>query len=113
MTSAVWANQKRDRPVSTRPLSGIGVGRTTSKAESRSLATSSRRSPTSNRSRTLPDRTKPPDAVSAGPGARGSRGFVVSAGDIGSLLFGPRSRYEIVETGQRNLHVAQQMGIVE
>src|ERR1035437_3748498 len=102
MTSAVWANQKRDRPVSTRPLSGIGVGRTTSKAESRSLATSSRRSPTSNRSRTLPDRTKPPDAVSAGPAARGSPGFVVSAGGIGYLRLGEWDRDEIVEAGQRD-----------
>ena len=41
---AVSANQKRDRPVSTRPLSGMGVGRTTSKALMRSLATSSSRS---------------------------------------------------------------------
>ena len=30
--SAVWSNQKRDSPVRTRPLSGIGVGRTTSNA---------------------------------------------------------------------------------
>ncbi len=32
MMSAVVPNQNRDRPVRTRPLSGIGVGRTTSKA---------------------------------------------------------------------------------
>src|SRR5436853_6905381 len=48
-------NQKPDRPVSTRPLSGISVGRTTSKVEIRSLATSSSRSSsTSYSSRTLP-----------------------------------------------------------
>ena len=42
---SVAANQKRDRPVRTRPLSGIGVGRTTSKArEPVADATSSRRS---------------------------------------------------------------------
>jgi hypothetical protein len=41
----VLANQNPERPVSTRPLSGISVGRTTSNVEIRSLATSSRRSP--------------------------------------------------------------------
>ena len=38
--SRVRANQKADRPVSTRPLSGIGVPSTTSNVEMRSLATS-------------------------------------------------------------------------
>ena len=53
----VSPNQKRDRPVSTRPLSGIGVGSTTSNAEMRSEATSSSRSSSSAyRSRTLPER---------------------------------------------------------
>src|SRR5918911_5585614 len=53
--SRVRANQNPERPVSTRPLSGISVGRTTSKVEIRSLATSSRRSASSsNSSRTLP-----------------------------------------------------------
>src|SRR5207245_9258158 len=48
-------NQKPDRPVSTRPLSGISVGRTTSNVEMRSLATSSKRSSSSaNNSRTFP-----------------------------------------------------------
>src|ERR687898_3483923 len=42
--SAVRRNQKADSPVRTRPLSGISVGRTTSKVEIRSLATSSNRS---------------------------------------------------------------------
>src|SRR5437763_16639692 len=51
----VRANQNADSPVSTRPLSGISVGSTTSKVEIRSLATSSRRSASSsNSSRTLP-----------------------------------------------------------
>jgi len=46
--SAVSANQKRESPVRTRPLSVIGVGRTTSNAESLSEATrSSRPSPRS------------------------------------------------------------------
>src|ERR1035437_5184488 len=75
MMSAVRSNQKREMPVRTRPLSGMGVGRTTSKADIRSLATSSRRSPTSNRSRTLPLRTKPPETWSADPTARGSPGL--------------------------------------
>src|SRR5258705_2623885 len=57
--SPVRPNQNRDRPVRTRPLSGIGVGRTTSKALSRSDAIRSRRSsPTAYRSRTLPERRK-------------------------------------------------------
>src|SRR5215207_6330367 len=49
------SNQKTDRPVSTLPLSGIGVGWTASYVEIRSLATSSRRSPRSYSSRTLPE----------------------------------------------------------
>src|SRR6185312_14272727 len=54
-TLRVRANQNADRPVSTRPLSGISVGSTTSKVEIRSLATSSRRlSSIVNSSRTLP-----------------------------------------------------------
>src|SRR3954453_22385967 len=53
--SCVRANQKPERPVSTRPLSGISVGRTTSKTEMRSLAKSSNRSSSSSySSRTLP-----------------------------------------------------------
>src|SRR5215212_4141796 len=53
--SCVRANQKPERPVSTRPLSGISVGRTTSKTEMRSLARSSNRSSSSSySSRTLP-----------------------------------------------------------
>src|SRR5918996_6460899 len=54
---AVSANQNRDSPVSTRPLSGTSVGSTTSNALMRSDATSSNRpSGSSYRSRTLPDR---------------------------------------------------------
>src|SRR5438105_9090123 len=53
--SRVRENQNAERPVRTRPLSGISVGRTTSKVEIRSLATSSRRSASSsNSSRTFP-----------------------------------------------------------
>src|SRR5215213_3602146 len=53
--SVVRANQNAERPVRTRPLSGISVGRTTSKVEIRSLATRSRRSSSSaNSSRALP-----------------------------------------------------------
>src|SRR4051812_20309003 len=53
--SDVRVNQKPESPVSTRPLSGISVGRTTSKVEMRSLATSSNRSESSSKiSRTLP-----------------------------------------------------------
>jgi hypothetical protein len=40
----VRTNQKAARPVSTRPLSGISVGRITSKVEMRSDATRSSRS---------------------------------------------------------------------
>src|SRR5215467_8049659 len=48
-------NQYPERPVSTRPLSGISVGRTTSKVEIRSDATSNRRcSSRAYSSRTLP-----------------------------------------------------------
>src|SRR4051794_27207303 len=53
--SRVRANQNAESPESTRPLSGISVGRTTSKVEIRSLATSnSRSSSIVNSSRTLP-----------------------------------------------------------
>src|SRR5688500_2193188 len=51
----VRANQNAERPVSTRPLSGISVGRITSNVEIRSEATSSRRSSSSAySSRTFP-----------------------------------------------------------
>src|SRR5919201_6092556 len=53
--SVVRANQNPDKPVRTRPLSGISVGSTTSNVEIRSLATSSSRSSSSAySSRTLP-----------------------------------------------------------
>src|SRR3954453_12569926 len=56
-------------PVRTRPLSGIAVGRTTSKALMRSLATSNRRSSSiANRSRTLPERTNPGTSSASGMG---------------------------------------------
>src|SRR5919205_2008142 len=50
----VRANQNADSPVSTFPLSGIGVGCTTSYVEIRSEATMRMRSPRSYISRTLP-----------------------------------------------------------
>src|SRR3954453_11314977 len=50
----VFVNQKADRPVSTFPLSGIGVGCTTSYVEIRAEATMRMRSPRSYISRTLP-----------------------------------------------------------
>src|SRR5450830_1718250 len=109
MISVVASNQKREMPVRTRPLSGIGVGRTTSNAESRSLATRSRRSPTSNRSRTLPLRTKPA-AGEAVPAFRGSPGLAMSAGGIGSLLSG-RSKH--VQASHGGGHVPQEVAFVE
>ena len=56
--SARRSNQKTDSPVSTFPLSGIGVGWTASYVEIRSLATISRRSPRSYISRTFPLATR-------------------------------------------------------
>ena len=50
----VRPNQKADSPVSTAPLSGIGVGCTTSYVEILSLATIRIRSPRSYISRTFP-----------------------------------------------------------
>src|SRR5437764_7039673 len=80
--SAVRENQNRDRPVRTRPLSGIGVGRTTSKALRRSDATRSRRSsPTAYRSRTLPDRRN--DSASGLAGGMGLGLQAVESGDHG------------------------------
>src|SRR3954462_6174545 len=67
--ASVSANQKREMPVRTRPLSGIGVGTTTSKATMRSRATSSRLSSSiANRSRTLPERTNPGTSSASGMG---------------------------------------------
>jgi hypothetical protein len=42
--SVIWSSQKAVRPVSTRPLWGMGWSSTTSKAEIRSDVTISRRS---------------------------------------------------------------------
>src|SRR4051812_36151827 len=67
--ASVSANQKREMPVRTRPLSGMAVGRTTSKALIRSLATSSSRSSSiAKRSRTLPERTNPGTSSASGMG---------------------------------------------
>src|SRR5438034_4760217 len=76
---SVSANQNRDSPVRTRPLSGIGVGRITSNALIRSEATiTSRSGSTRYRSRTLPERVSA-SAVSigrvlSGVGLRGALG---------------------------------------
>src|SRR5437016_4541025 len=87
--AAVSRNQKRERPVSTLPLSGIGVGRTTSKAEMRSEATSSSRlSSRRYRSRTFPARSN------------------VLAGDTGLRL-------QVVEPRDDRWDVLQEGSIVE
>src|SRR5690348_18482194 len=87
--SPVRENQNRDRPVRTRPLSGISVGRTTSKALRRSDATRRRRSSeTAYRSRTLPERRN------------------VSASGIELDL-------QAVEAGDDGRDMAQEGGVVE
>src|SRR4051812_31441883 len=78
----VFVNQKADRPVSTFPLSGIGVGCTTSYVEIRSEATMRMRSPRSYISRTLP-------LASSGRSATvGTRCTVAAA----AVVPGPRRR---------------------
>src|SRR5262245_12523391 len=90
---SVRENQNRDRPVRTRPLSGISVGRTTSNADSRSDATrSNRSSPIAYRSRTLPLRTNEP-----------ATGL---AGDMDLCL-------QAVESGDDRWDVLEERGIVE
>src|SRR5439155_4594687 len=98
MMSAVSANQYRDNAVSTRPLSGIGVGRATSKALTRSEATMTRRSAsTMYRSRTLPDRV------------------IASAASIGGRLSGrgPFGRDERVEARDDLGDVGKVAGVIE
>ena len=51
---SVWPNQKYEICVSTSPLRGTPLGRITSNAEIRSVATNNRLSPKSKTSRTLP-----------------------------------------------------------
>ena len=98
--AAVRANQKRDSPVSTRPLSGMGVGSTTSNAESRSDATSSSRSASrAYRSRTLPERRNA--ALAADVGERPSDRL---------RLPGRHERVQAREDGRR---VAQVEAVVE
>src|ERR1700751_4621014 len=55
ITSVSWPNHHSDSCVSTRPLSGIGVGRTTSYTLTRSEATMMRSPPSAYRSRTFPE----------------------------------------------------------
>src|SRR5262245_5978849 len=69
--SRVRANQNAESPVSTRPLSGISVGSTTSKVEMRSDATSrSRLSSSAYSSRTLPLPTCTASVMSVLPAGR-------------------------------------------
>src|SRR4051812_5325463 len=97
--ASVSANQKREIPVRTRPLSGIGVGRTTSNALIRSDATSSSRSaPTAYRSRTLPARRN------------------VSACGMGLLLASGRRcgvRDKGIESRDDGGHVTEERSVVE
>src|SRR4051812_36127032 len=86
----VRSNQKSESPVSTRPLSGIGVGSTTSNAEMRSEATISRRSPKPYISRTLPEATC-------------SEARVVS--DMGYLQAGKGTVEELVDVAEGRVEV--------
>ena len=92
----VRPNQKRDRPVSTRPLSGTGVGSTTSNAEMRSDATSSSRSSSSAyRSRTLPERRNErvgPSSTHRPAPARSSRARMVAAWRSAQLVVEARGQ---------------------
>src|SRR2546421_5697005 len=93
------ANQKPETPVSTRPLSGISVGRMTSKVEMRSLATRSRRSSSSAySSRTFPL----PRCVAAS----GMDGFLLrnEAADTveGAVEVGDR-RVQVEDPGERGV----------
>ena len=82
--------------MSTRPLSGIGVGRTTSKALMRSDATSSRRASSSAKmSRTLPERTKPGTSSASGMGV-----ILQLFQSIDERVATWRSSVAIVETGR-------------
>src|SRR5215471_7158538 len=75
MTSFSKSNQNREICVRTFPLSGMGVGITTSKAESRSVATMRSWSPRSYMSRTLPR------AEVARPGKFVSQSTVIAGAD--------------------------------
>src|SRR6185369_7265643 len=101
----VRPNQKRDSPVSTLPLSRIGVGRTTSKALIRSDATIANRSSSMRyRSRTLPERRNR-SAVSIGRGlSRGSLGGALGCAFGGDQRIEPRDHHR---------HMAQVAGVVE
>src|SRR5690242_16472300 len=110
--SAVRSNQNRLSPVRTRPLSGIGVGRTTSKALSRSDATRSRRSSlTAYRSRTLPERMNEPASALASDMDLGLQ--AVESGDDGGDVAKVGGVVEaVVQVGEahplRNLRVDAQ-----
>src|SRR4051812_2800780 len=91
-------NQNVESCVSTRPLSGIGVGNTTSNAERRSLATiTSLSPPASYTSRTLPRRQRrapfTSDSRSAAPGSVISAAVLVrSFGQQSFELLAPERR---------------------
>src|SRR5688572_18632606 len=123
MIPAVSANQKRDRAVRMRPLSGTAVGSTTSNALMRSLATRTiRPSGSSNRSRTLPERRN--QSVASTGSLRGRQGSGIRRSGIG--LAGPflpsgagRARrgrgwrYQGVQPGDHLVDVTQEDGLVE
>src|SRR3954453_6446984 len=124
--ACVSANQKREMPVRTRPLSGMAVGRTTSKALILSLATSSSRwLSIAKRSRTLPERTNP--GTSSASGMRvvlqllqavdqrlnvgQESGFVEAVGDLLGLEDGRHVRVGLPELGQLLAFVGRAEGI--
>src|SRR3954447_9600479 len=86
--SRVNPNQSTESPVSTLPLSGMGVGWTTSYVEMRSEATMSRRSPRSYISRTFPDARRGRSQSGDSPSGRSPEGLPGSRGGMGRRLSG-------------------------
>src|SRR3954452_7707509 len=84
----VRSNQKTLSAVSTLPLSGMGVGWTTSYVEMRSEATMSRRSPRSYISRTFPDARRGRSQSGDSPSGRSPEGLPGSRGGMGRRLSG-------------------------
>ena len=99
----VSANQNRDRPVRTRPLSGIAVGRTTSNALIRSEATST--------SRPSLQRVQVADLAGAEEGLSQHR--APSPGRCAACAGRRARRLEAVEPGDDLGDVAQERGVVE
>src|SRR4029453_1345631 len=106
-------NQKAEIWLRTAPLCGIGSGRTTSNAESRSVTTNRRVSPRSNTSRTLPLRSflNPGRSIVAWVatcmGERSTLNGQLSTSDSESLFERPPSILEIEAT----LHVVNLVAI--